>query len=116
MPNVTEASAGNVLRLPGHRLAPPPGKVSPIADGFVDFARVRQQAEARRVAPPAPEEARLARVETAPSGVEPLSTHSVLQLRETATPAAQIADAYGLSPAAVQRMMMRSATAGERSS
>ena len=115
MPHVPETSSGNVIRLADHRLVPAPNRVSPIADTFADYVRQRQPTEAQRIAPAAAEESRVARAETAPSGVEPLSTYSVLQLRETATSAAHIADAYGLTPAAVQRLM-RSATTGDSSS
>lgn len=47
----------------------------------------------------------------APTGVEPVSTQSVLHLRSTAAPVSGIAEAYGLAPAAVRRMLR--ATAGE---
>ena len=46
----------------------------------------------------------------APTGVEPVSTQSVLHLRSTAAPVSRIAEAYGLAPAAVRRMLR--ATAG----
>jgi hypothetical protein len=47
----------------------------------------------------------------APTGVELVSTQSVLHLRQTAAPVSRIAEAYGLAPAAVRRMLR--ATAGE---
>jgi hypothetical protein len=39
------------------------------------------------------------------AGVEAVSTQSVLHLRQTAAPVARIAEAYGLAPEAVRRML-----------
>ena len=100
MSHVTGPST-HVARPSVPRVAPPAPRPPAVPDSSpTSYEQLRRRAEQEQA-----DAVALRRTDSAPSGVEPVSTQAVLHLRQTAAPVGHIADAYGLSPSAVRRML-----------